>query len=529
MSKKIYKKEDRDTGFDFGKLPPQAVEFEEIILGNCLFSSEGLDAVLEIIPSEDVFYKEAHKIIFTTVKEMNISGEPVDLVTITQKLFKLGKLEYVGGAYYISSLLNRIGIVDTLEYTCRIVLQKYVARILIEKCSGVIGKCYSDAHDIFDTYDEFNQAFDLIDQVLNTGRSLDVKIETLANNAVDRYYERKRISESGLLIGCTTGLRRANAMTTGWRKKNLIVLAARPAMGKTAFLVNNAREAVKYGWIPIIFSLEMPSEQLIDRFIQSEAQDLNPDEFTFGRLDGVNEQVMKQAAETISKYSMFIDDTPNIKPSQLLARVRRIQREVKATFASKGIKEEPNFIVFVDYLQIMDSDSKNAIREQEVSSIVRGLKTCAKKLDLPVVALAQLSRQVESRGDKRPILADLRESGAIEQEADVIGFLFRYAYYGILVDENNNSLEGIGELIIAKNRHGKITTLQSPIQFRHNASITYIYDAYEDYLDLSGNEKKQTYDTNAGLAPSNDFLQSTSTPLYSNTINKHDDDDDVPF
>ncbi len=425
-----------------GKLQPQAVELEEAVLGAMLIEREALSTVIDILSPES-FYKDQNGLIFTAIRELFNRSEPVDILTVTQELKKTGELERIGGPYYISSLTNRVASSANIEFHARIVAQKHLQRELIRIGTNTIRSAYEDSTDVFELLDETTKhIFEIVDS--NVRKQHD-KMSTLINKALAEI--EVAAHQKGGLLGVPSGFNALDRITGGWQKSDLIILAARPGMGKTAFVVTMAKNAaVDYNKPVAIFSLEMSSLQLVKRLISSETE-IAQDKIIKGNLENHEFEQLHQRIKRLEVAPLFIDDTPALSIFELRAKARRLKENQKVE------------LIIIDYLQLMSGgpDSRGN-REQEISMISRGLKSLAKELDIPIIALSQLSRQVENRpgGTKRPQLSDLRESGAIEQDADMVMFIYRPEYYGLEVDDLNQPTKGRAEIYIAKNRHGAL-------------------------------------------------------------------------
>lgn len=431
-----------------GRIPPQATEVEQSVLGAMLIEHTAIPQAIEIL-MPDAFYLTKHQIIYSSILNLFERGNPVDLITLNEELKRRGELDEVGGAYYLTELTTRVDTAANIEYHARIIAEKSLLRKMIETMTGLIGKAYDPGSDAFELLDESErEIFHISDTQLRRPASSMSEIlkGTIAN------LEAVHGQEEGI-TGVPTGFTRLDEMTGGWQKTDLIIIAARPSMGKTAFSLAMARNAAMHPKSPAgvaIFSLEMGSTQLAQRLLTSEAR-VDAQAARTGRLRDEDWPRLARAAGNLSAAPIYIDDTPGLGILELRAKCRRLKAEHDIG------------LVIVDYLQLMhgSTSSRSSNREQEIAQISRSLKMLAKELDVPVIALSQLSRAVESRGgDKRPQLSDLRESGSIEQDADVVAFIYRAERYGITVDENGNSTEGLGEIIIGKQRNGPIGNVQ---------------------------------------------------------------------
>ncbi len=433
------------TGSSFpalGKLPPQALDLEEAVLGALMLEVDALSAVIDILKPE-IFYKESHQTIFTAIRNLFQKSEPVDLLTVTAELRKLGQLELIGGAFYVTELTNRVASAANIEFHARIISQKYIQRELIKISTEVINKAYEDTTDVFELLDEAEKKlFEVTENNLKRGSE---NMSDLIRQSLEELEKIKDVE--GGLTGVPTGFTVLDTVTSGWQKADLIIVAARPGMGKTAFIMSCARNAAVDFKRPVaIFSLEMSSVQLVNRLISGEAE-LESSKLRKGNLERHEWQQLHTKIGKLSEAPIYIDDTPALSVFDLRAKARRLKSQFDIQ------------LLVVDYLQLMRGtvDNKGGNREQEIGTISRSLKAIAKELNIPVIALSQLSRKVEERGGvKRPILSDLRESGSIEQDADMVIFLNRPEYYGLVQDEEGNSTKDLAEVIIAKHRNGSI-------------------------------------------------------------------------
>ena len=435
------------SSFVFGKIPPQAISLEEAVLGALMLDKDALSTVLDILQA-DTFYVDNHQIIFKAVLRLFERSHPIDMLTVTEELRKSGELKAVGGPATIVGLTDKVASSANIEFHARILSQKFIQRSLISVSNKIIRDAFEDTTDVFELLDSAEQGlFSIAEQNMN--RSYE-SMGSLASKALKQLEELKG-KEDGL-TGVPTGFTHLDRLTSGWQPSDLIILAARPGMGKTSFVLSLARNAAKDFKKPIaIFSLEMSSLQLAQRIISMEAE-VSSQKLRNGQLEDYEWQQLQSAIERISEVPLFIDDTPGINVFELRAKCRRLK-----------MQHDIQMIV-IDYLQLMSGggeSSKGGNREQEVSAISRALKMLAKELEVPVIALSQLSRAVEVRGgSKRPQLSDLRESGSIEQDADMVAFIYRPEYYQILEDEEGQSLKNVAEIIFAKNRHGAQDTIK---------------------------------------------------------------------
>ena len=422
----------------YGKLPPQAVEVEEAVLGALMLERDAYVTVADIIDTAS-FYKEEHQKIYEAIKKLSGKEKPVDLLMVTQELKDRSQLEEVGGPGYITQLTRRVASAAHIEFHARIIAQKFIQRELIRVSSEIQTKSYDDTVDVDDLIDFSESALFQVAEG-NIKKEI-VLIKPILNDAILQI-EKARNQKDGL-SGVPSGFTGLDRITNGWQKTDLIIIAARPSMGKTAFVLSMARNmAIDHNRPVAVFSLEMSSLQLVTRLISAEIE-INAQKLRTGHLEDWEWEHLNRKITSLDKASIFIDDTPALSIFELRAKCRRlkIQHDIQA--------------IVIDYLQLMTAGTdRRGSREQEVSNISRSLKAIAKELDVPIIALSQLNRSVESRDGRRPQLSDLRESGAIEQDADIVLFIHRPEYYGIDEDGSGNSLRGVAEIIIAKHRNG---------------------------------------------------------------------------
>lgn len=402
-----------------GRVPPQAVEVEQSILGAMLIEHEAATIALQLLKSDD-FYKPAHRHIYDTLYDLFERDNPLDLLSVENELRDKNLLDAVGGTSYLSELTRSVSSAANIEYHAQIITEKAIKRNLILNCTDVIKNAYDTTSDAYDLLDSTEQRiFDLANQ---KNKSAIVPVGEVLKDTL-AHLEEMRGKPSGI-TGVPTGLD-IDKMTAGWQKGDLVIIAARPSMGKTAFVLTTARNAAlhleeKMKTKVAIFSLEMSNQSLVQRFLTMEAR-VNAQTARSGRLQDAEFKHLIDAASRLFNADIFIDDTPGLSLMELRTKCRRLK------------SENDIGLIIIDYLQLMTAGGKDfGSREQEIASISRGLKALAKELDVPVIALSQLSRAVEQRsGDKRPQLSDLRESGSIEQDADIVMFLYRPEYYGI--------------------------------------------------------------------------------------------------
>ncbi|MEN8799472.1 MAG: replicative DNA helicase [Flavobacteriaceae bacterium] len=430
-----------------GKIPPQAVDLEEVVLGAMMIDKKGVDEVIDILHPE-VFYKDAHRYIYEAVFKLFESSEPVDLLTVSAQLKKDERLEAVGGDFYLIGLTQKVASSAHIEFHARIILQKYIQRSLIKISSEIIEEAYDDGTDVFDLLDNAESKLYEVTQG-NLKRSA----ETAQNLVIQAKKKIEEIANKEGLSGIPSGFEKVDRLTSGWQPSDLVIIAARPGMGKTALTLSMARNMAVNSNIPVaFFSLEMSSVQLITRLISAETG-LSSEKLRTGRLEKHEWEQLNVKVKTLEKAPLFIDDTPSLSIFDLRAKARRLASQHKIR------------VIVLDYLQLMTAGGtqKGGNREQEISTISRNLKALAKELNVPVIALSQLSRAVETRGgSKRPILSDLRESGAIEQDADIVSFIYRPEYYKIdeWDDEERTPTQGQAEFIVAKHRNGGLDNIR---------------------------------------------------------------------
>lgn len=418
-----------------GKIPPHAVDLEKTILGACIIESNAISEAVEIFRDEPVFYKPEHQAIYDTLLAMFKASENIDTLTLISNLKKTKKLEEVGGEFYIIDLSGSVSSTAHLEYHCRIVQQQYVKRQSIHVASELLQKSFEDDSDIFDILDESYRELDRVTEWLQT------KKPTTLPELVSQLFKRAESKEPGV----PSSINKINDLLNGYQNSDLIINAARPGMGKTAFMLSEALHQARNGYPVGIFSLEMAALQLIGRQMANFCS-IDGSRIHSNRLSTEERQRLEYLAEEFKRLPIFIHDQPSISILELKIQAKKWKRD-------HNIR-----MIYIDYLQLMTVSSKKGTnREQEISEISRSLKALAKELDIPIMALSQLSRAVETRGgEKRPMLSDLRESGAIEQDADIVQFIYRPQYYDIENwSDDGTPTDNQAEIDHAKNRHGK--------------------------------------------------------------------------
>lgn len=423
------------------KVPPNSLDAEQSLLSACIISPESLIEAIEILqPSH--FYKNAHQKIFQAMTDLHAKNEPVDLVTLSNRLKQKYQLDEIGGATYLASLVDEVPIALNVPNYANIIRDKAVLRLTIQKSSNIISKCYEDSDDasaIVDTAQKEILSIEVEDPDDKTYSTMG----EIAENVFDVLDERSK--NPGQITGIPTGFMQLDMLTWGLQPSDLVVIAARPSMGKTAIALNIARHAAVERNMPVaIFSMEMSEQQLAFRVLSNEAK-INSQKFKSGMFSPEEWQRLTNAASKISDAPIYIDDSSGLHINQVLRRSRRLWKK-------HGIK-----MVIVDYIQLMKGDKDNGSRDREIASITGGLKGLAKELNIPVVGLSQLNRDLEKRSNKRPQMADLRESGSIENDADVIAFIYRDEVYN---KDEDNPEKGMAEIIIAKQRNGPIGTIK---------------------------------------------------------------------
>ena len=429
-----------------GKIPPQAIELEQAVLGAMMIDKKGVDDVIDIL-SPETFYMIENQHVYNAIYGLFKDSQPIDLLTVSDRLIKDGNLQKAGGDVYLINLTQKVSSSAHIEFHARIVLQKFIQRKLIGISNDIIKESYDETIDVFELLDSAEAKLFEVSQ-----GSLKRSSETAEGLVAQALKKIEDISKAEGMSGIPSGFTKLDNLTSGWQPSDLVILAARPGMGKTAFVMSMAKNMAIDFNIPVaIFSLEMSSLQLITRMISSETG-ISSSKLKKGDLADHEWQQLNVKVKKLSDAPIFIDDTPSLSIFDLRAKARRLasQHSVK--------------IIIIDYLQLMTAGSKNSgNREQEISMISRNLKALAKELNIPVIALSQLSRAVETRGgSKRPMLSDLRESGAIEQDADIVSFIFRPEYYGNTEwdDDDHTPCEGQAELIIAKHRNGGLENVR---------------------------------------------------------------------
>lgn len=473
-----------------GIVPPQSIPLEEAVLGAIMIDRNAIIKVLDVVNSSS-FYKPSHGIVFSAFTRLFEKGQPIDLLTTTEELRRSGELESIGGPIALVELTNRVASMANIEHHARIIVEKAMRRSLKSFSNDLSVRSYDETVDVFDLLEKAEQGIFHVTQS-------NMKGAVSMNKALGSF--RKALEDAknidGDVTGVPSGFHSLDAITSGWQNSDLVILAARPGMGKTGLALCLAKSAaIDYQKPAAIFSLEMSTLQLVQRLVSMDAE-VSTQAIRSGNLTDFEWTRLNSSMEKLDSAPIYMDDTPALTIFEVRAKARRLKIQYNIG------------IIFVDYLQLMKGgdEYKRGNREQEVSAISRGLKALAKELDVPVIALSQLSRAVETRGGaKRPQLSDLRESGSLEQDADSVAFIYRPEYYGINEDEDGNSLKGIGEIIFAKNRHGPLSTVRL---------------RFEGEFARFRNLKDYTSDDFAGLEP---------PPMDRIEPRRINDDNDIPF
>ncbi|MGL5620493.1 MAG: replicative DNA helicase [Tannerellaceae bacterium] len=486
---------------EMGKLQPQAKELEEAVLGALMLEKDAYSIVSEILKPES-FYEKSHQMIYSSIVDLAASQRPIDMLTVTEQLKKRGELDLVGGPFYIAQLTSRVASSAHIEYHSRIIAQKYLARELISFTSHVQTKAFDETIDVDDLMQEAEGKLFEISQ--RNVKKDTTQINPIIKEAIELL--QTAASRDTGLSGLRTGFDGLDKITSGWQNSDLIIIAARPAMGKTAFVLSMAKNmAVNNGSPVALFSLEMSNVQLVNRLIVNVCE-IPGEKNKSGQLAPYEWEQLDFKIKELYDAPIFVDDTPSLSVFELRTKARRLVRE-------HGIR-----CIIIDYLQLMNASGMNfGSREQEVSMISRSLKGLAKELNIPIIALSQLNRGVENRQGhegKRPQLADLRESGAIEQDADMVCFIHRPEYYKITEDERGNSLIGLAEIIIAKHRNGATgdVRLRFKNEFAKFMNLEEDLSVKEFSSSMNGGPEEGQSAPFPPIQGSNDFLSGASSP-----------------
>ncbi|MBP1994628.1 replicative DNA helicase [Paenibacillus eucommiae] len=431
------------------RVPPQNIEAEQAVLGAILLHGDALITAMERVTADD-FYRGTHQRIFDAMTELSEENEPVDLITLTSKLHDKQQLEDIGGVTYLSELANAVPTAANVDYYAAIVEEKSMLRKLIRTATEIVSNGYANADDVGDMLSEAEQRIMEISQRRSSSGFISIR------DVLMEVFERVEFlySHKGGSTGIPSGFVDLDKMTSGFQRSDLIIVAARPSVGKTAFALNIAQNVgVRAKETVAIFSLEMGAAQLVQRMICAEAN-VDATRMRTGYLEGDDWEKLTMAIGALSEANIYIDDSPSITVTDIRAKCRRLKKE-------KGLG-----MILIDYLQLIHGRGKGDNRQQEVSEISRTLKQIARELNVPVIALSQLSRGVEQRQDKRPMMSDLRESGSIEQDADIVAFLYRDDYY-----DKESEKKNIIEIILAKQRNGPVGTVELAFLKNYNKFV----------------------------------------------------------
>jgi replicative DNA helicase len=472
LSSKSNKLIPRDISESLGKLPPQAVDLEEHVLGAVLIEKNAILDIADFL-KPDHFYVEAHKEIYIVVLELFQAGDPVDMGSVVARLRKNGKIELIGGPYKIAEITSRVTSAASIEYHSRVIIEMSIKRALIQMASQIHHDAYDDTTDVFELMADIDRMMEEV-----SDGSISTEAEKHVKDIAIKNIENLQSLRDGKPTGQLTGLTEIDRITHGLQNSDLIVVAARPGMAKTALVAQILYNMAVRGEPTAMFSLEMPGVQIVNRLAIGKCE-IDPDKIRTGNVSDLEFELYVRAQGEISKAPMYIDDSPMLNIIEILARATRLKKKF-------GIKA-----IAIDYIQLVNGiigNRQGMNRDQEIGVITRILKGIAKKLDIPVIAISSLSRGVETRGgDKRPQLSDLRESGNIESDADVVMFLYRPEYYRITVDEDGMPTHGKAELIFAKHRNGALGTAVQKFIGKFTKFTDWIHDTSEriNYMDRS--------------------------------------------
>ena len=513
-------REEAGPEYALSKIPPQALPLEEAVLGALMLDKEALTVVSDLLRPE-VFYTTAHQGIYQAILRLHDRQNPVDILTVTEELRKSGELERIGGSYYLVELTNRVASAANIEYHARILLQKHIQRQIIATGTKMVKDGYEDTMDCFAALQQAEQGLFAITQ--NTLSRSATKAGSIAFSTLKKIEQNALKARAGEgVTGKSSGIAEIDALTGGWQDSDLIILAARPGMGKTGLALSMAVHAAQCGVPAAFFSLEMANTQLVMRMMAMLGE-ISGQKMRDGKVSDPELMALAHTAEQIEGLPIYLDDTPAISIPEMRAKCRRLKQQHDIQ------------LVLVDYLQLMTlspsgMENKYSNREQEVAGISRALKGLAKELNVPVIALSQLSRAVETRGGaKRPQLSDLRDSGAVEQDADIVSFIYRPEYYGILEDESGDSLKSVAEIIFAKNRHGDTDTVKVKFEapFTRFSSLENQSDFFDPGVANAGH--KPTGAPNNPIGKGGDLAFPVDPPTIDGLKPKSRNDKDIPF
>ena len=458
-----------------GRIPPQAVDLEEMVLGAIMLEKNALTVVISFLRQE-MFYKEAHQIIYGAIIQLFSKSEPVDISTVVNQLKSDGNLELIGGAYYITQLTNRVASSSNTEYHARIIVEKWIKREHIRIGAEMTKGGFEDTVDCFDAQEDAESALMKLSDQYSRGEA-ETMLEILGEVMKDINEASK---SDNPITGIPSGIHLLDSITSGWQKTDLILLASRPGMGKTACALSAAKAAAACGKKSVIFSIEMSSKQLVTRLLAGEASITN-ENLRRGSLRPEDWERINSSVRKLEDLPIYIDDTAALNMFELRAKARRMKMEYDID------------LIFLDFVQLMDGDGEN--REAQVALISRSMKAIAKELNIPFIAISQLNRGPEQRGgDKKPLLSDLRESGSLEQSADIVLFLWRPTYYKIIDyrDADGNLVsDTYAEIIIAKHRNGRLGIV--PVEFigKYTSFKDYDMPVYDPDTDVSDDELEE--------------------------------------
>lgn len=444
---------------DIGKLQPQARDVEEAVLGSLLIEKNAIDEVSSVLTAED-FYDNSNGVIYKSILDLNRRNKPIDILTVVEELKRSGKLEDIGGPLYIAELSSKVASSYHVKEHAYILLERSIKRKIISLSSKISEDSFDDRTDIEDILHELSNELDKITEKF-LGKSTGDHISVPAREAIEGMYKRIELAKNNIRSGIDTGLCDLNKLVNGWQNSEMVVIAARPSMGKTAIMLHFARAAAYNGIPVVLFSLEMSAVSLADRLILSESM-IDPDSYKSGHMTQEDANKVEKAMNTIYHLPMHVDSNPSVTMSYIRTKCKQLKKQGNCG------------IIMIDYLQLAEGEGNEHNREVEVAKMSRTAKKIAKELDVPLILLAQLNRSCEARTDKKPLLSDLRESGAIEQDADMVCFVYRPEYYKISPINPNTGLpeENYGEFIIAKNRNGGTGI----VKFKHNKGMTRFFD-----------------------------------------------------
>lgn len=488
-----------------GKLVPQAIDFEVAVLGAILINNDAIGEVVDFLKS-NMFYRVQHEKIYEAIYQLFQKSEPIDMLSVTNQLRKNKQLEFVGGPAYIASLTNKVASSANIEFHARIVLEKYILREIIKTCNSTIEDAYDDSNDVLDLLDKAET--NLFSIIQSNFKRDSKQLSEVVMKALQELQNMKNSEEN--FHGVPSGIRAIDEKTGGWQPSDLIILAARPGMGKTSFVLSVARNAaIDHGKPIAFFSLEMSATQIVHRLFSMESG-ISSEKISQGKLTDEEWIQLSNRIGQLHTANLIIDDTPSLSVFDLRAKCRRLKHQ-------NDIQ-----MVIVDYLQLMqggDGDKSKGNREQEISYISRSLKALAKDLNVPVIALSQLSREVEKRtNSKRPQLSDLRESGSIEQDADMVLFIYRPEYYQIETFEDGTPTNGLAEILFQKNRHGS----PGDVRIRFQSQFTKFCD-----IEEFSNTNSSFMMPNGNFEPNHNFEEFESKVNYDNP--NFNNFDDMPY